>query len=286
MPSNPGIANELWAFLKLWPYSVRYALYGEWKHETYEKFPLLAIASQGCRKDIQYIMNRLSKDNIKTYGRHIGKIVHSNPTIAFSYVLNAIECYDNMIPFVVEATRYMTELEFDILCFCLIEALARDSKVRIERNGTTFEKWLKSLSTFCGTLFARYKIQLDGILTYLSNQLISDQVYDLVVFQELIASMSGIVPTEDVTSAQIDGMTGGDTLRREILVSDPHAARKSSSRLIKGLSRTNLIMHFGILVAQHRKEIVFRIGEGEEDPTKIPDLKVLAWLNDLVSQFS
>ncbi|KAJ3348195.1 THO complex subunit 2 [Kappamyces sp. JEL0680] len=282
LPTNPGLANELWSFLKLWPYATRYALYGEWHHTTYDKIPELAIAAAGCRKDIQYIMNRLSKDNIKTYGRHIGKIVHSNPTIAFSYILNAIESYDNMIPFVVEATRYLTDLEFDILCFCLIEALARKSKVRVERNGTTLEKWLKSLSTFCGTLFAKYKIELEGILQYLMNQFLSNQVYDLVVFQDLISSMTGISPTEDITSAQLDGISGGPVLRRESLIPDPGSVRKSSIRLVKALQSTDLAIPFAISIAQHRKEIAYRVGHGEDDPSRVPGLKVLAWLNDSV----
>ena len=281
MPSNPSLTHELWMFVKLWPYSVRYALYGEWKSETYEKIPELAVASAGCRKDIQYIMNRLSKDNIKTYGRLIGKIVHSNPTIAFSYILNAIESYDNMIPFVVEATRYLTALEFDILSFCLIEALARESKVRIERNGTTIEKWLKSLSNFSGTLFAKYKIELDGILKYLANQLVSDQVYDLIVLQELITSMSGISPPEDATAAQLECMAGGEVIRRESMATDSHSVRRSTHRLVQSLLKTDLALPLGVLLAQQTKEIGFRLGN--EDPFSAPDLKVIAWLNDQVS---
>jgi THO complex subunit 2 len=287
LPTNPGIANELWSFIKLWPYSTRYALYGEWKHHTYESIPELAIVAAGCRKDIQYIMNRLSKgtlvpthlDNIKIYGRHIAKIVHSNPTIAFTYVLNSIESYDNMIPFVVEATRYLTDLEFDILCFCLIEALARSSKVRVERNGTSIEKWLKSLSTFCGTLFAKHKIELEGILQYLMNQFLSDQMYDLIVFQELVSSMSGRIPSEDMTSAQLDGVSGGPILRQESLVVDANSVKKAAPRLVAGLISTDLILYFAIAIAQQRKEISFRVGNDEE-PGMGPGLKVLAWLND------
>ena len=279
---NAAIMHDLWNLLELFPYSTRYALYGEWRHLTYESIPELAIASTGCRKDIQYIMNRLSKDNIKTYGRMIGKIVHSNPTLAFSYILNAIEGYDNMIPFVVEATRYLTDLEFDILCYCLLEALSRESKVRIERNGTTIEKWLKSLSNFCGLLFKRHSIDLDGILQYIANQLLSDQVYDLVVFQELISSMSGINPPEDATVVQMDGFAGGPVLRRESLLNDSQIFFKSASRLAKSLSSAALALPLGILIAQQRKEIVYRFGKNEEDPGLVPDLKVLAWLNDHV----
>jgi THO complex subunit 2 len=283
---NSPIMHDLWDLLESFPYSTRYALYGEWRHLTYESIPELAIAASGCRKDIQYIMNRLSKDNIKTYGRMIGKIVHSNPTLAFSYILNAIEGYDNMIPFVVEATRYLTDLEFDILCYCLLEALSRQSKVRIERNGTTIEKWLKSLSNFCGQLFKRHSIDLDGILQYIANQLLSNQVYDLVVFQELISSMSGINPPEDATVVQMDGFAGGPVLRRESLLDNSQAFFKPAARLGKSLSSADLALPLGVLIAQQRKEIVYRFGKNEEDPSLIPDLKVLAWLNDHVIFYS
>jgi THO complex subunit 2 len=54
--SNPGLANELWGLLKLWPYTTRYALYGEWKNISYKTIPELSVVLTGCEKDTKYIM--------------------------------------------------------------------------------------------------------------------------------------------------------------------------------------------------------------------------------------
>lgn len=62
-------------------------------------------------------MARLSKETVLEYALHIGKTVHSNPLIAFSYIIKQIESYDNMIAHVVDATRYLTPMEFGIQVF-------------------------------------------------------------------------------------------------------------------------------------------------------------------------
>jgi THO complex subunit 2 len=280
MNANPAISQHLWQFLKLWPYTTRYGLYGEWRHTTYHRIPELEVSSTGARKDIQYVMNRLSKENVKIFGRHIGKIVHSNPTIAFAYILNAIESYDNMIPYVVEATRYLTDLDLDILTFCMLESLARQGKGRMEPNGTTIEKWIKSVSSFGGTLFKKHTIELDGPLQYITNQLLSNQVHDLIVLQELITSMSGIPLCEDATSAQIEASSGGEILRREAYHNDK-LILKASDRLVDSLVKTRLTFPLGILLAQQCKDIVFRMSlSDDENPFRTPELKVLAWSND------
>jgi THO complex subunit 2 len=54
--SNPGLATEIWSFMKLYPYTTRYALYGEWKNVLYKKIPELSVALAGCEKDTKYIM--------------------------------------------------------------------------------------------------------------------------------------------------------------------------------------------------------------------------------------
>ncbi|KAJ3319211.1 THO complex subunit 2 [Boothiomyces sp. JEL0866] len=272
--TNPNLSNELWKILKQFDYKTRYALYGEWRHFTYSRIDILQIASTGNRKDIQYIMNRLSKENVKLNGRQIGKIVHSNPTLTFSYIINMIESYDNMIPFVVEATRYLTDLDLDILCFSLLESLSKP-KEKIEPNGTTIEKWLKSLSTFSGTLFKKHSIDLQGLLQYICNQLANNQVYDLVILQDLITQMGGTSLPEEATAIQLECLAGGELLRKEGFLNNQKSIKKTSARLMKHL-KTNMIK-MGILIAQQQQEIIYR----QKDEFDLPSLKILGWLNDL-----
>ena len=54
------------------------------------------------------MMRRLSKENTKQYGRHLGKITHSNPGVVFDTILSQIQSYDNLIVPVVEMMKYVT----------------------------------------------------------------------------------------------------------------------------------------------------------------------------------
>jgi hypothetical protein len=87
--------------------------------------------------------SRLSKENTKLFGRHIGKVVHSNPVIAFTVILEQLQAYDNQIPFVVDASRYLTDLSFDVFAYILMESLAT-GKDRLQAGGIGVRSWLKS----------------------------------------------------------------------------------------------------------------------------------------------
>lgn len=227
-----------------------------------------------------YFLNfrRLSKETIKQYGRHIGKTVHSNPTVSFAYIIKQLESYDNMIVHVVDASRYLTDIELDILTFSLIDALSDRRKKRVEQNGTSFAPWLKSLANFCGTLFRRHSVDLGGILRYVYNQLAVDNPYDLLVLQEMITSMSGIRIAEDVTNEQIEATGAGETLRRESLMFESvRTSAKSTKRLLDSLIESGLIVPIGILIANLKRDVICTADTKE--------LKVIGWLHDHVRFF-
>jgi THO complex subunit 2 len=186
-----------------------------------------------------------------------------------------------MIPFLVEATRYLTDFELDVLLYSLIESFGRESKERIEKNGFTIEKWLKSLASFCAALFRKHNIDLEGILQYIANKILTNQVYDLIILQELISTMTGITLPEDATTLQLDSLSGGYIIRREGLSYESvRATKKSTMRLVKAVLNTKLALPLGLLICQQRKEIVYRYGQDNQD--SISELKILAWLNDHV----
>ncbi|KAI8848005.1 transcription factor/nuclear export subunit protein 2-domain-containing protein [Chytridium lagenaria] len=238
------------------------------------KRDLAIIARAGCIRDAKYIMRRLSKETTKQYGRHIGKLVHSNPAIAFTNILEQIQAYDNQITFVVDATRYLTELSFDVLNFCLIEALA-ENKERLQPGGTGIRLWLKALSTFAGNLFRKHSVELQGLLRFIFCQLVKNNIQDLTVIQELIAQMSGVKPIDESTDAQLEALAGGECLRREALFFDnARFTRKPSARLAKAFIETQLAIPFLVILGQHRKECVFR--------EEFNEIKILGWLQDNV----
>jgi len=84
-----------------------------------------------------------------------GKLVHSNPVIAFDKMLEMIEGYENMTSPLVDGCKYLTHLEFDILSFVLIERLATSNRNRIKEDGTSLAQWLSNLATFVGTVYKK-----------------------------------------------------------------------------------------------------------------------------------
>ena len=49
--------------------------------------PELALAKALTADETKRMMRRLSKENTKQYGRHLGKITHCNPGVVFDTIL-------------------------------------------------------------------------------------------------------------------------------------------------------------------------------------------------------
>lgn len=168
---NCCIAEEIWTLVKLYPYQIRYCLYSRWKNETYSLNPDLLRKRADSEKQIKNIMKRVSKENVKPVGRLIGKLTHCSPGFLFDYVLLQIQVYNNLITPVVDSLKYLTNLSYDVLGFCLIECLANADKKRVKHDSTSISGWLQSLSSFCGAVYKKYSIELTGLLQYVANQL-------------------------------------------------------------------------------------------------------------------
>lgn len=168
---NCCIAEEIWTLVKLYPYQIRYCLYSRWKNETYSLYPDLLRKRADSEKQIKNIMKRVSKENVKPVGRLIGKLTHCSPGFLFDYVLLQIQVYNNLIMPVVDSLKYLTNLSYDVLGFCLIECLANADKKRVKHDSTSISGWLQSLSSFSGAVFKKYSIELTGLLQYVANQL-------------------------------------------------------------------------------------------------------------------
>lgn len=54
---------------------------------------------------------------------------------------------------------------------CIIEALGHPQRERLKHGDTNISNWLKGLASFCGNIFRKYPIELNGLLQYVSNQL-------------------------------------------------------------------------------------------------------------------
>lgn len=171
MDCNCCVAEEIWNILKIYPYQCRYCLYSRWKNDTYQTYPQLMRKRGDAQKQIKNLMKRVSKENVKPVGRLIGKLTHCSPGFLFDYVLLQIQVYDNLILPVVDSLKYLTNLSYDVLGYCLIESLTNADRNRFKHDSTSISMWLQSLSSFCGAIFKKYNIELTGLLQYVANQL-------------------------------------------------------------------------------------------------------------------
>ncbi|XP_064422604.1 THO complex subunit 2 isoform X2 [Latimeria chalumnae] len=283
MDCNACMSEELWGMVKTFPYQYRYRLYGQWKNETYNSHPLLVKVKAQTIDRAKYIMKRLTKENVKPSGRQIGKLSHSNPTILFDYILSQIQKYDNLITPVVDSLKYLTSLNYDVLAYCIIEALANPEKERMKHDDTTISNWLQSLASFCGAVFRKYPIELAGLLQYVANQLKAGKSFDLLILKEVVQKMAGIEITEEMTMEQLEAMTGGEQLKAEGgYFGQIRNTKKSSQRLKDALLDHDLALPLCLLMAQQRNGVVFQ--EGGEKHLKLVG-KLYDQCHDTLVQF-
>ncbi|XP_062856432.1 THO complex subunit 2 isoform X2 [Trichomycterus rosablanca] len=283
MECNACMSEELWGFFKLLPYQHRYRLYGQWKSQTYSSHPLLVKVKAQTVDRAKYIMKRLTKENVKPSGRHIGKLSHSNPTILFDYVLSQIQWYDNLITPVVDSLKYLTSLSYDVLAYCIIEALANPEKEKMKHDDTTISSWLQSLASLCGAVFRKYPIELGGLLQYVTNQLKVGKSFDLLILKEVVQKMAGIEITDEMTVEQLEAMTGGEQLKAEGgYFGQIRNTKKSSQRLKDALLDHELALPLCLLMAQQRNGVVF--SEGGEKHLKLVG-KLYDQCHDTLVQF-
>ncbi|ETS61330.1 hypothetical protein PaG_04350 [Moesziomyces aphidis] len=270
-PSNSGLVDEVWMLVRIMPYDKRFSLYGQWKYDLYQ-LPELRAAQAATEKEAKGILKRISKDNIKQSGRNLAKASHSNPTIFFTVALNQIQAYDNLIQPLVESAKYLSQFEYDIFAFNLVDALSNPEKERTKQDGTNISLWLKSLAAFCGTLYRRYAMMdCTPVLQYLVNQLKANNSKDLVIMSELITKMSGIEPLANLADAQIAALTGGRHLHMEAMMAanaltgskERLAFRRSGQRLLHALVESKLSVPLLILVAQQRQACIHLVPESE-----------------------
>ncbi|KAG8553731.1 hypothetical protein GDO81_003527 [Engystomops pustulosus] len=283
MDCNACMSEELWGMIKTFPYQYRYRLYGQWKNETYNNHPLLVKVKAQTIDRAKYIMKRLTKENVKPSGRQIGKLSHSNPTILFDYILSQIQKYDNLITPVVDSLKYLTSLNYDVLAYCIIEALANPEKEKMKHDDTTISSWLQSLASFCGAIFRKYPIELAGLLQYVANQLKAGKSFDLLILKEVVQKMAGIEITEEITMEQLEAMTGGEQLKAEGgYFGQIRNTKKSSQRLKDALLDHDLALPLCLLMAQQRNGVVFQ--EGGEKHLKLVG-KLYDQCHDTLVQF-
>ncbi|XP_042502720.1 THO complex subunit 2-like isoform X2 [Macadamia integrifolia] len=263
IPANPAVGQEIWEVLCLIPYEVRYRLYGEWEKDD-ERIPMVLAAKQTAKLDTRRILKRLAKENLKQLGRMMAKLAHANPMIVLRTIVHQIEAYRDMITPVVDAFKYLTQLEYDVLEYIVIERLVQGGREKLKDDGLNPSDWLQSLASFWGHLCKKYpSMELRGLFQYLVNQLKKGQGIELVLLQELIQQMANVQYTENMTEEQLDALAGSETLRCQAtsfgMTRNNKALIKSTNRLRDALlpkEEPKLAIPLLLLIAQHRSVVV------------------------------
>merc|ERR1719508_197435 len=283
LSSNCCLAEEIWSVLRHFPYEQRYRLYEQWKGDNTTAHPVLLRSKAAVLKSIKKLMQRVSKENVKPTGRQLGKLSHSSPGLLFTYILSQIQVYDNLIGPVVDSLKYLTNLSFDVLGFCIIESLNDPGRARTKTDGTSISMWLTALSSFCGAVYKKHTIELTGLLQYVANQLKAKHSLDLLIIKEVVAKMGGIEGVEEMTPEQIEATAGGELLRQEAAsFTQIKNTRKSSQRLKDCLIEKGLAVPLVLLMAQQGNSVVYQ--ETESDHLKLVG-KLFDQCHDTLVQF-
>lgn len=112
---NPAFLSEVWDYLSGFSYRVRYRIYQEWSETVLASHPLLADAKSNVLTETRKVMRRLSKENVKQYGRSLAKLSHANPVIVFNTMMEQIQAYENLVLPIVDCLKYLTTFGTDVL---------------------------------------------------------------------------------------------------------------------------------------------------------------------------
>ena len=265
--ANPGVVNEVFNLISMFPREVRYNMYAEWYFGQTSRLPDIQSAFKQATAETKDVLKRLSKTNTRPMARALAKIAYANPGIVINVAIGQIESYENLIEVVVECARYFTNLGYDILTWSLINSLGQKGRSRVQEGGLLTSRWLNALSTFAGRTFKRYSVMDPApLLQYVVEQLRRNNSTDLIVLEQLISSMAGIITDTNFNDAQIQAMAGGEVLQAQTilqLLDKRHESKTTSKRLLKSLTHTRLAGQLLVAIAQERMTCIFNESSSE-----------------------
>ncbi|KAI8376199.1 transcription factor/nuclear export subunit protein 2-domain-containing protein [Radiomyces spectabilis] len=257
--NNPGTMAAVWEILDLLTFQERCALYGEWATDFYKKTIETKLLKARTERDVKSVMRRVSKNDVRQCGRDLGKLAHSNPTIVFNIMLDQLQAFDNLAPYMADACRYIGSFAYDVLGYLMTEkwtgsqGAGRMKRIKVKEDGIP-SSWLRALSVFAGMLYKKQGIDPTPLLRYMAFRLrLDDSVPDLVLFNEFVTKLSGIeIIGSTLTDDQITSAGCSDMLKAEafqpISSDNRRATRRVLMRLKATLSKDNMALEILILL--------------------------------------
>ena len=270
--SNPGVVNEVFELIKVFPLATRYSIYAEWSMGQTSRLPDIKASFDRAKLETRDILKRISKSNIKPMARALAKIAYACPGAVFQVGVAHIESYENFAETFTECARYFTYLAYDVFNWALISALSGSGKTRVQADGMLTSRWLQSLAMFVGKVFKRYSVMSPlPMLQYVSDQLRHGNAIDLIVLEEIVSSMAGIVSDTNFNERQNACMAGGPVLQSQVmlqLLDRRHESKTTAKRLIRCLAEPKLAGQILVSVAQERQRCVFTVLD-KDAPAKL-----------------
>ncbi|UPX12482.1 THO2 plays a role in transcriptional elongation [Ascochyta rabiei] len=269
---NPGVVNEVWELLKQFDTATRFTIYEQWQVKGASK-PIFRQFFKKVQHATSKELNKVTATNTKESGRRIAKISYSNPGIVFKNIVTRLISYPNMIDALVECSKYITFLGYDVLTWTLVTTLTNPNKEGKKGDGMFAQGWLTNLSLFIGRAYQRYTL-LDPtpVLQYTTHQLLqsSGELYMLDVLEQMVKWMGGIAATGSLSESTVLSLSAGPVLRaytlQHNLADNRHQAVTSAKRLAKCLKDRDLAPQILVALAQHVEAFIHR-----DDQLDAPD---------------
>ncbi|KAJ1897961.1 THO2 plays a role in transcriptional elongation [Kickxella alabastrina] len=175
------------------------------------------------RRQVRSVMRRLSADNVKLMGRQLCNLCHSTPTLSLKIILDQVCSYGNLVRPVVEAFRYLTPFDSDVMFFTVLKIIGDPSSARVKDDGVNPAHWMQNLSSFVASFSRRHEnARLDVVLDYVLKRTIDTvrnkrqaPASELVIVSEIIRVLAKIELMADANDGQVSALQGGHYLRLE-----------------------------------------------------------------------
>ncbi|KAJ1955071.1 THO2 plays a role in transcriptional elongation, partial [Linderina pennispora] len=218
----------------------------------------IEVLMKKARRDVNSVMRRLSGENARAMGRRLCHLCHATPTFSLAVILGQVTSYDNLVEPVVEAFRYLSPMDADILFYLIIQMIndpERDNQKRkkLKPDDVNPAHWLQSLAAFVAAYSHRYEYAgLGLVLEYLLKRMLrvtrnidNEPVYELVIVSECIRRLAGIEPLSSPTDDQTLALQGGPHLRLEAygMNSSWLVSSEASVETLLAINTTNKLTH-------------------------------------------
>ncbi|KAL8948342.1 MAG: hypothetical protein Q9222_005463 [Ikaeria aurantiellina] len=270
--SNASVANEVFELIKGFSVQTRYSLYAEWFQGQTSRVPEVKAALDKARSETRDVLKRISKSNLKSMARALAKIAYSSPGAVFQLAISQIEIYENLAETFTECARYLTYLAYDVFNWTLLSAVGGAGKSRVQADGMLTSHWLQSLTVLISKVYKRYSVMSPvPMLQYVLDQLTQGNSVDLIVLEEMVTAMAGIVSDTNFNDNQVVAMAGGDLLQAQTmlqLLDRRHESRTSAKRLMRCLAEPKLAGQLLVAIAQERENCVYNLLD-KDAPAKL-----------------